>query len=160
MRMGIIDLGTNSVRLFVYDVSTSRPPKKLFQSKAMVRLGDNLYKGLELDPLAIKRTVKALKNFKKTLSEFRVTSLRAVGTSALRTAQNANELISAVLQETGIALEPISGEEEARLIATGVLANEPCGSGRHLLIDIGGGSTEIIVVEDNAITSFHSLELG
>ena len=126
----------------------------------MVRLGDGLFDSGELSPKAIKRTVKAILEFNEVIQEQEPDLLRAIATSALRTAPNPEKIIDPVFKETGVTIEVISGAEEARLIAAGVMSLLKLPEQRTALVDIGGGSTEISLIEQQSILFSQSLELG
>lgn len=159
MRIAIIDLGTNSVRFDVHQLGAGRA-RMLHREKIMVRLGQGVFMSGELNPDAIRRTVHAFHSFKKIAAELRVSKMIALGTSALREAADSAKLVSRVKSSTGIEVKVISGVEEARLIALGVLANENVRKGKTALIDIGGGSTEIIIAQGKRILNAESFQLG
>lgn len=160
MNVGVIDLGTNSVRLFIFETIAGTAPRRLYQEKRMVRLGDGLFPKRMLDSYACEKTLETLVRFKHVLEEYRVNTVRAVATSALREAKNQDEFLSEVERKTGFSLDVISGEDEARLIAEGIRANVDLTGASVLLIDIGGGSTEVSVVQNDEILHPHSFPLG
>lgn len=160
MKIAIIDLGTNSVRLFVYKRGKKKKFLRVRKKKVMVRLGDGLFETGELSEEAIERTVAAFMDFKTILAEEKPDLLRAVGTSALRECSNPERLVNKVAKKTGIAIEVIPGEEEGRLIAVGVQASLTLPEEACVLVDIGGGSTEISILENNEIVFLASLNLG
>lgn len=160
-RLAIIDLGTNSVRFDVHDLS-ERQEVVLHREKLMVRLGSGVFLRGELQPEGIRRTLAAFESFAATARVLRVDRVVAFATAALREASNASFLISKVQEKSGIEIQVISGEREAQLIARGILAHESgvSGQGRNLLVDIGGGSTELSVVEGKRVEFSTSLPLG
>jgi exopolyphosphatase/guanosine-5'-triphosphate,3'-diphosphate pyrophosphatase len=160
MRLAIIDLGTNSVRFDVHEVGADREVYTLHREKLMIRLGDGVFQKGKLNPRSIKICVEAFESFARTLNDFKVNRVVAFGTSALREAKDSSRLINAIHRKTGIRVRMISGEEEARLIARGVLANESQVRSRFVLIDIGGGSTEVIVCSGRRSSQKASFELG
>jgi exopolyphosphatase/guanosine-5'-triphosphate,3'-diphosphate pyrophosphatase len=163
MRVGIIDLGTNSVR---FDVQEIRPGKgrasviRLHREKLMVRLGQDVFTRGKLDPEAVRRTLQAFESFHRTAKELQVNKISAFGTSALREASDSGKLLSEIRRRSGIEVRVISGEEEARLIAKGILKNEQAPKGMFALVDIGGGSTEISICRGKEILVAHSFGLG
>ena len=158
-RIGIIDLGTNSVRFDVYDVA-KRTPRLLHREKLMLRLGENVFTSGHLDPHAIRRTLQAFASFQATAHDLKVGRMVAFGTSALREAEDGPRLAQTVRRGSGIDLKIISGPEEARLIADGILANDHRAQGDTALVDIGGGSTEISIRRDGRLIFSESLPLG
>lgn len=160
MRVAVIDLGTNSVRFDIHQVGTKNQVRLLHREKLMVRLGQGVFTDGKLNPEATRRTLHAFMSFQKTASELRVDRMVAFGTSALREASDGNKLLAAIRDTTGIEIRVISGVEEAKLIARGVLKNEKLPKGRFGLIDIGGGSTEISIARGKKLTHSNSFSLG
>ncbi len=159
-RIAILDLGTNSVRFDIHEISNKRAPRLIHREKFMVRLGEGLFEKARLDSRAIKRTLEALDNFKKRADELSVDKWVAFGTSALREARDRDRLIKPAKQKHGIIIEVISGQEEAKLIAQGILANEKTLKGNFAFVDIGGGSMEVSLCRDRKITYSKSFPLG
>ena len=163
MRIAIIDLGTNSVRFDVHQLGAGGRLKQLHREKLMVRLGQGVFTQGKLDPAAMGRTLEAFRSFQESLEQFRVKKVVAFGTSALREASDGEVLLQKIQETTGIQVRVISGQEEARLIARGILEGEKKGvhsRGRTALIDIGGGSTEFNFVEKRKILHSDSFPLG
>jgi exopolyphosphatase/guanosine-5'-triphosphate,3'-diphosphate pyrophosphatase len=160
MRVAIIDLGTNSVRFDVHSLVGSGKTRLLHREKLMIRLGQGVFLKGRMDPSAIERAVEAMEHFREIASGLRVRRIVAFGTSALREAADATELVESVRARTGIEIRVISGREEAKFIAQGVLANESPPKGRFALVDIGGGSTEVSLCRGAKVNKAHSFPLG
>lgn len=161
MRLAIIDLGTNSVRFDVHEIGEGKKKTLLHREKLMVRLGQGVFLTQKLDPTSFRRTYESFSRFSRIARELRVEKTIAIGTSALREAKDGDRLLQAIRKKTGIDVRVISGNEEARLIARGVLENEKRIKGSRVgLIDIGGGSTELSVCQGHELKSFISLPLG
>lgn len=166
MRLAIIDLGTNSVRYDVHQIGPGKLVKRLHREKIMVRLGTGIFMHGKLDRGAISRTLHAFKRFKHLSQHFRVKKTIAFGTSALREASDRDQFLSTIEEKTGIRIRVISGSEEAKLIAHGILSGERRKhrfdriKGNFALIDIGGGSTEISICRGKEILFSHSFSLG
>ncbi|MGZ3662043.1 MAG: Ppx/GppA phosphatase family protein [Bdellovibrionota bacterium] len=160
MRVAIIDLGTNSVRFDVHSLAESGTTKLLHREKLMIRLGQGVFLKGKMDPAAIERTVEAMEHFRAIATGLRVRKVVAFGTSALREATDSSALVDSVKKRTGIEIKVISGKEEAKLIAQGVLANENPPKGRYALVDISGGSTEVSVARGHEVIKGHSFPLG
>ncbi|MBI2609000.1 MAG: hypothetical protein HYW47_05290 [Deltaproteobacteria bacterium] len=159
MRFSIIDLGTNSVRIDVYEMNQ----KKIFQllrERVMIRLGEGLFQKKYITKNVMQRTLHTFEDFSDILYEFKVERVIAVGTSAMRVATNAQRLKKIIHKETGIQLKIISGLKEAELIAQGILSYEKMPQGFSLLVDIGGGSTEISLSRGHELFFATSLNLG
>jgi exopolyphosphatase/guanosine-5'-triphosphate,3'-diphosphate pyrophosphatase len=156
MRRAVIDLGTNTFNLLIADTQTRQV---LFQTKEGVAIGMGGINEKRLSPAAIQRAFEALQKFKDKCDALEVNAIRAIGTSAMRDATNANELIEKVATELKISIEVISGLQEAELIYKGVALShtfdEPA-----LIMDIGGGSTEFIVADLKGPILAHSFDIG
>ncbi len=126
----------------------------------MVRLGDGVYVRGNLDKEAVQRTIKAFVAFKQVADALGVQRIVAVGTSALREAKDSLDFIEQIHKASGINLHVISGEEEARLIAVGVISNDTELKGSYALVDIGGGSTEVSLCRKRKVLQSKSFPLG
>ena len=155
--IGIIDIGSNSVRLVVYQGLT-RIPAALFNEKVMAGLGRGLAANGKLAKPAMDTAVAALARFAALAAAMQVTTLRVVATAAVREAGNAAEFITRVRDETGLDIETISGEIEARGAALGVISGIPDADG--VVGDLGGGSLELIRVAGGEVLDRISLPIG
>ena len=133
-----IDIGSNSCRLKIARVQQHQL-KVLHEDREVTRLGASVFESGVVSPEAMASTLLALKRFYRTVKLHGADRVRAVATSALRDARNAQAFLAWVKSETGWEVEIISGLEEARLIHRGVMG-EPGTQGRCLLVDVGGGS--------------------
>lgn len=160
MRIATIDLGTNSVRLFVHELLRDGSVNELYYEKSMVRLGEGVFERGTLSSAASERTIRALHKFQLKIKKSKVDYLRAVATSALRVATDREDFLEQVFEETGIEIEVISGKKEAQLIAKGIVSNLILPEEPVLLVDIGGGSTEISMCYGNEVLASKSLRIG
>ncbi|MBI2606862.1 MAG: Ppx/GppA family phosphatase [Deltaproteobacteria bacterium] len=160
MRIAIIDLGTNSVRFDVQQVSHDGRIRQLHREKLMVRLGQGVFLGGKLDPTASRRAIEALASFRKVAHELRANKIVAFATSALREAADRERFLALARKKLGIEVRIISGLEEAKLIALGILSNERNVKGRVALVDIGGGSSEISLCKGGDVVRSESFSLG
>ena len=158
-KLAAMDLGTNSFHLVVAEVAGADRFTVLTKDKEVVRLGTSGKEMKHITPEAMDRALKALKRFRKVADSFDA-KIRAVATSATREAKNKDEFIERVLKETGIEIEVVSGYEEGRLIYLGALQALNIFDKRILLIDIGGGSTELFLCERGNIIYGVSQKLG
>jgi exopolyphosphatase/guanosine-5'-triphosphate,3'-diphosphate pyrophosphatase len=142
-----IDIGTNTLRLLVAEVSGSEEIRELYSERRITRLGEGLSKGGQLNLKAIERTTAALKIFKEAAERYPLEGLRAVATGAVREASNKKEFLSTVKKEAALEIDVITGREEARLTLLGVLTGIKKRPPHSLVMDIGGGSTEFILSE-------------
>ena len=157
--LAAVDIGANSVRLKIARVVRKRL-QVLHEDREVVRLGEGVFRTGALDPEAMEMTIRVLRRFQKAAQAHGVTAVRVVATSALRDANNGAEFVQWVHAAIGWQVEVISGLEEGRLIHLGVTANTRVGSRRMLLIDLGGGSCELIVSNRGQIERLYSLPLG
>ncbi|MEA2262734.1 MAG: exopolyphosphatase / guanosine-5-triphosphate,3-diphosphate pyrophosphatase, partial [Acidobacteriaceae bacterium] len=153
-----IDIGSNSCRLKIARVQQHQL-KVLHEDREVTRLGESVFETGVVSPEAMAGTLMALKRFYRSVKLHGTDQVRAVATSALRDARNAQAFLAWVKSETGWQVEIISGLEEARLIHRGVMG-EPGTQGRCLLVDVGGGSCEITISERKRIQETVSLPLG
>ena len=153
----VIDIGSNSVRLVIYDVA-GRAMLPHFNEKVMARLGAGLAVSGHLSPEGVEVALKTLRRYKTILDGLKVTRVRAVATAAVRLAKDGLEFAARVEQEIGLKVDVIAGEEEARLSALGV------SGGMHevtgLVGDLGGSSLEFARLEDGVVKDGETLMLG
>ena len=143
-RIAAIDVGTNSFHAVIASVTEKGSLRILSREKEMVRLGDATTDFKQISDLAMERGLKAMKRF-SIMARKSNSQIRAIGTSALREAENKDFFIALVERETGIHIDVISGLEEARLIYVGAMHALPIITQKALVIDIGGGSTESVI---------------
>ncbi len=161
IRLGVVDLGTLALRFEVYELSADGQTASITHAyRSMPKLGDQAYEVGAISKSAIAEIVSQFSHISNKARELKVTKLRAVGTSALRDTAGGIELVESVLQATGINIEIISGTEEARLTARGILSREPKLDNETILIDIGGGSTELSLCSARKVIRSISLNLG
>ena len=134
-----IDCGTNSTRLLVLDEHGMQLAREL----RVTRLGEGVDARHELGRDAIARTVAALRTYRELMDNLGVEAVRAVATSAVRDASNGQELLDVAADVVGAAVELLSGEEEGRLAYRGAVAELDAAQGPYVVLDIGGGSTEL-----------------
>jgi exopolyphosphatase/guanosine-5'-triphosphate,3'-diphosphate pyrophosphatase len=156
--LAAIDCGTNSTRLLV-SAGTGRDRRPLDRQNTITRLGQGVDATGRLDPAAIERTVEALRRYKVSLDQHGVEAVRMTATSAARDASNSDELFNAAEAVVGVRPELISGEEEGQLSFAGATAELDPADGPFLVVDIGGGSTELIV-GTAAVEAVRSLDMG
>lgn len=155
--VAVIDIGSNSVRLVVYE-KLARSPTPLFNEKMLAGLGAGVAETGRLAPGAVEKTKRALRRFAALVRQMRVTELRVLATAATREAANGADFISDVEAITGVPLTVLSGGEEARMAALGIVAGFEHPDG--VAGDLGGGSLELIDVRGREIGIGDSLLLG
>jgi exopolyphosphatase/guanosine-5'-triphosphate,3'-diphosphate pyrophosphatase len=160
MRVAIIDIGTNSTRLLIADVSPSGAVSELLRRSTVTRLGDGVDASGSLSPAAIDRTCAALADYRQLIDSHDCTSNLAVLTSAVRDASNGPAFTERVRRDFSLAARTLSGDEEAQLTFLGAMSDREPSTEPTVVIDIGGGSTEFIVGRDS-LAGFHvSLPAG
>ena len=154
----IVDIGSNSVRLIVYD-QLGRAPMPRFNEKSLCRLGEGLAQTGAIAPDGFRRTVEAARRFRAIAEAMGVTKIDATATEAMRRASNGPALAAAIAAESGLEVRILSGAEEARFAALGVISGffRPVGS----VGDMGGGSLEVAeALDDRVGERWVSLPLG
>lgn len=159
-RLAAIDVGTNSIRCIVVEAVSEGDYRVLDDEKATVRLGEGLSATGRISEAAIERAREALLRMRKIIDGLGVEAIEAVATSAVRKAENGREFLQQMERETGIAIEVISGEQEAELAALSAWRHFDMASSRYLLVDIGGGSVEVVSAAGRHIEEIFSVELG
>jgi exopolyphosphatase / guanosine-5'-triphosphate,3'-diphosphate pyrophosphatase len=160
MRIAAIDVGSNSIHMIVAEARADGHFIVLDRAKEMVRLGEKSLTTGRLRKSAMDRGIRTLKTFKSIATRHGVTRIRAVATSAVREAGNGGEFIQRIFDEIGLRVSVIPGREEARLIHLGVAQVEDLEGPPTVVLDIGGGSVEIVVAEKGRAPDLHSLKLG
>lgn len=158
-RRGVIDIGTNSVKLLVAEVAEDTV-EPVWEGSEQTRLGRGFYEDHRLRADAIADTARAAAHFTQTAREQGAAALRIIATSAARDAVNAGELLDALRTATGHAVEVISGEQEADWAFQGVLTDASLRAAPLLILDVGGGSTEFILGHQGRALFRDSFKLG
>jgi len=159
-QFAVIDIGTNTCNLLIANILPEGSFETIYDRKLPVKLGRGGINKEILLPEAIERGILALQNHFKTIHEYDVSKVNVVGTSALRGAANRSEFLEKVKHLLGWDIEIIDGELEAELIFRGVRLSLPDGIGKYLIVDIGGGSIEFILANDNDILWRKSFNIG
>jgi len=159
VKAAIIDLGTNTFHLLIAEWHSHRF-EFIHRERVPVRLGQKGINQNTIRPDAIARATEALSSFKATIDQFNVERVIAFGTSALRNAANVHAVLAEFKSKTGIEVQVISGEREAELIYEGVRYGIELGNEMSLIMDIGGGSVEFIIGNDETIAWKKSFEIG
>ncbi len=155
--VGVVDIGSNSVRLVVYD-GLRRSPSPIFNEKILCGLGRGVATKGKLDEINMTRAVAALRRFRALARQIGAKQVFALATAAAREASNGEEFIESAEKALGAHIEVLTGKEEARFAALGVLAGIPDADG--IAGDLGGGSLELIDIKDGKVRSGVTLPLG
>jgi exopolyphosphatase / guanosine-5'-triphosphate,3'-diphosphate pyrophosphatase len=159
-RLAAIDIGSNSVRLFVAEALRGGNYRILDEEREPTRLGRSVSSAGRLDDESMDRTVAALRTFKEIAAGYQVGALRTIANCAVREARNGPEFCRRVREQVGLEVEVISGEREARLAFASVQHAFDLTGRNVVMADIGGGSTEIVFATGSLIESIFSTPLG
>lgn len=164
MRLAAIDIGSNAARLLISDVINGPRESHEFIKVALVRvplrLGFDVFEKGEIPPSKVEKIIKTIRSYKLLLDVYEVKYLKACATSAMRDAANAGEIIRKVKSETGIAIDIISGDQEASLIYENHIADTMDRAESYLYVDVGGGSTELTFFSDGKLVFKKSFNIG
>lgn len=157
-RFAAIDCGTNTFHLLIAEPLPEGGFREVYRERSFIKLASE---GIErIGDSPYRRALKTLQHFAAVVRKYRVDAVRVSGTAALRTAENGPELVAEVEATTGLTINVIPGREEARLIYRGVNAAVGPQQGRRLVMDIGGGSVEFIIVDEKGVRWFDSFPVG
>ncbi len=168
-RLGAIDIGSNAIRLRIVDVDAPEPGprgvrfhpfREVCAERVPVRLGHDVFTRGRIEPTMIAQASEALRTFRATMDQVKVERYRAVATSACRESKNADVFVERAEREAGVHVEVIEGVEEARLVQIAVRERLNLEGRTAVLIDIGGGSTELTVMKGVDAVFSRSLPVG
>jgi exopolyphosphatase/guanosine-5'-triphosphate,3'-diphosphate pyrophosphatase len=156
----VIDVGTNSVKFHVVERRPDGSWVTLVDRAEVTRLGEGIAETGDMAPAAIDRTVRAIAAMATEAQSYRTTSLVAVGTMGMRNAGNSDDLIGRVRKDSGVTIEVIPGEEEARLAYLAAVAGLGAADGRRVVFDTGGGSTQFTIGDGHTVHEQFSVNVG
>jgi exopolyphosphatase / guanosine-5'-triphosphate,3'-diphosphate pyrophosphatase len=160
MRLGVLDVGSNTVHLLVVDAYPGARPMPAFSHKAELKLADHLENGVTLSAAGEASLLGEVEQALRVAEDKGVTELLAFATSAVREAENGEQVLDRIHEQTGAHITVLTGEEEARLTFLAARRWFGWSSGRLLVIDIGGGSLEVATGIDEEPEALMSLPLG
>lgn len=163
MKYGAIDIGTNAARLLIGEVKKENGysyVKKISYTRIPLRLGEEVFENGIISPSKTEKFVKTIESFRLISEIYEVKHLRACATSAMREAINGLEVRDLIQEKTGVEIEIISGDEEAKLIFGTFMLLDFEKSKPFIVVDVGGGSTEISVFEKGERIASKSFEIG
>ncbi len=158
MKIAAIDLGTNTFHLIIAE-KLDTTFEVIFKTNQPVKLGEDITKNNLIIPAAFQRGINCLKEFKSIINKYEVKIVKATATSGIRSALNGKEFVEAVKLETEIVIDIIDGDEEANLIYEGIKLSGAITS-KSLIMDIGGGSTEFILCDEEKLIWKKSYNIG
>ena len=157
--VAVMDLGTNTFHLLIARGEAANP-EELFHITVPVSLGEGGINSGIIQPAAYQRGIDTLVKFHQHILEHKVDHVKAIATSALRTTSNGKDFIAEVKAKTGIEIETVDGETEARYIYAGVKSGKCLTKDNSLILDIGGGSVEFVLGNEDSIQWKQSFEIG
>lgn len=160
VRLAAIDIGSNSIRQIIADVSHDGRIKVLDEMKAAPRLGAGVDRAGRLSEESMQHALEALQRMATLASQYGATKVEAVATSAVRDAANGRQFLDAVRRQTGLRARLLHGEEEAHLAFRSALAHFDLARGRAVVMDIGGGSLELAMSADGLLDRLVSMPFG
>lgn len=160
LRLASIDIGSNAIRLLVGQHSKNGRIRILEDQRASVRLGKDAFSAGYIKPVTLLELARALKHFRSVCETLNVTKIRAVGTSALRDSTNSQRVIKQLKKDTGIDVKLINGRLEASLLHKAVSHAVDLSHKSALLLDMGGGSLEVVLSRNGKLITKESLQLG
>lgn len=160
LRLAGIDVGTLTCRLLIADVSPHGFLQELYSDRRILRLGEGVDQTKRLSAAAMDRVIRCLREWRSIIDDHRADTTTAVATSAVRDAKNRDEFLDRVKRETGFEVEVVTGEEEARRTLLGIRSGLPTVVTNVLALDIGGGSTELILDRPAGRPIVRSIDIG
>jgi len=160
VRLACVDMGSNAIRFVAAEFAGEGEFAVLANERRPVRLGHGVYLSGRLDGAAMDGAVAALTDFRSRMEQLGVVAYRAVATSAVRESRNGGEFVARLQDEAGIELDVISGSEEARLIHLAVASRIELGERRWIMVDLGGGSVEVSLVDGDGVLWSESHTMG
>lgn len=157
--LAVIDIGSNSTHMMIADVQADGSFRVLESLKEQTRLAADLNDRLLLDANALTKMSSVLKKMRETAERYNA-KIRCVATHSLREARNGVEFSGRLSKKTGVQVDVVSGPEEARLVSLGVRYGLPVSDVHSLIVDVGGGSTEIVLCHKDEIKFVTSIKLG
>ncbi len=155
-RLAVMDLGTNTFHLLI----TDEKGNEIFHREDAVKLGEGGINKGNIEPAAFRRGLEVMKQYQEDISKYNVQEIKAIATSALRNAANGRDFVSQVSAGAGINIEIIDGNIEAEYIYKGVNAAGCLSAKNSLVLDIGGGSVEFVICNEDKILWKQSVEVG
>lgn len=163
MKFGAIDIGTNAARLLVGEVVENETPsyvRKISYTRIPLRLGEVVFGEGRIPEKKLGEFIKTIQAFKLIAEIFEVKKLRACATSAMREAENGKAVQKTILEKTGVPIEVISGDEEAKIIFSTFFLLEIDENIPFIVVDVGGGSTEVSVFANGKRVAAKSFKIG
>lgn len=163
LNFAAIDIGSNAVRFLIKSVAEGEPPSAMTKTvliRIPLRLGEDSFRRGVITTFKEKQLMRTVKAFRLLMKVYGVTAYRACATSAMRDASNGERIARKIHNKTGIRLEIIDGQQEARIVYDSHVADLLDREGTYLYVDVGGGSTEISLIADGKLVDSHSFDIA
>lgn len=160
MKLASIDIGSNAARLLIADIKSPTDFSKLNLLRIPLQLGFDVFETGKISPEKKELFIKTMKVFKDLMNIYNVEDFRICATSAMRDAENAEEITRVILENTGLTVEIISGDEEASILYENHLSSNLHDEPYQAFVDVGGGSTEITLYGNQKLIQKHSFNIG
>lgn len=164
MRLAALDIGSNAVRLLVYEVDAKNKNLPVFNKlnlfRVPIRLGFDVFDTGIISSEKTKMLIETLKSFRHLINAYQVDHFKVCATSAMRDAKNAKKICGIIKDNTGLNVEIISGDYEASLIYENHIAESLESKNAYMYIDVGGGSTEVSIFSNGALSFYKSFNIG
>jgi exopolyphosphatase/guanosine-5'-triphosphate,3'-diphosphate pyrophosphatase len=157
LKKAVIDIGTNSCRLFIGEVENQKIIKKILKIMKITKLGEGVDKTKKLSIEGMDRTVEALKMYRNEIDKYNIKEIKVIATSATRDSENRDEFIERVKKEANLKIDCIDGKKEGTLSFKGAISEF---NTKIMVLDIGGGSTEFILGDSEKISYIESFNIG
>ncbi len=159
-RFGIVDMGSNAIRMLILEAVPGGTVRLLENHRVPLRLGGEVFRSGRIAADTLTELVDAFRRFRATCDRLQVAHVRAIATAAVREARNRDQVLERIRTQTGIEVEVITGTQEALLLARAVRTVLPLTDGNSLLADLGGGSVEVVLLQQDQVTMADSYRLG
>lgn len=159
-RVAIIDIGSNSIKIRIYEIISSSSHKVLYEDRDMIRLGKDVFQTQHLPIPSFEKAAETLNSFQKIVQKFDTNDVVVKATSAVREAKNVDLFLKYIKNNTGLSIDVLSGQDEAQYVYLAALSSIEFLNRTILLVDIGGGSTEVCVATEKELLISESLPIG
>ena len=163
LNFAAIDIGSNAVRLMIKGIAhgeTIENLTKVFMVRVPLRLGQDAFTLGRISNDKTGKLLRLVKAFRQLMQIYNVQSYRACATSAMRDAENGKEVTKYIVEKTGVEIEIVNGQEEARIVYDSHIVDELNRPGDYIYVDVGGGSTEISLISNRVLKSSASYNIG
>ena len=160
LAVGVVDLGSNAIRVEIARSDDAGATQVVESQRATVSFGRDVFLTGSISDPTLDAAIEVLAGFRSACDRHGVSEITAIATAAMREAENRQDAVARIRSETGIDVSVISGNEEARLLVRAVRTRLDLGSGQSLLVDLGGGSVEVALIDGGDVVFVQSYPIG